>query len=204
MRAIDAIKIRIEKGKETATVPAIPVMGELYLERLPKESTKFSALVSELQEYSKKLFQEKQKEHPALAQPTGAAFNTCNGVWTENIYAIFAWNTLAKINKDAEDKFFIYVKLPSNRNEGTSWLSLLDEKSKAVFEGFPIKKEESPNKKAFESTDHKEYSLSSSNPDAVILKVGEALIKEVAGEDESGLDPRKRIENLSVGTISGL
>lgn len=190
--AIDYINPKIERGRKVASVPAVAVMGELYAASLPDASKSFSAIIEDLQEYTKDLFRRKA---PDLVEPTGSAFNNCNGQWAEYIYSVQAWNKLAEINQSLTgEHFFVYAKLPSNRNATTSWVSLLKQDKQTLVNNFALD-ETVP---AVSASGHEKFLLSSSNPDAVILTVKEDILGQLA------LDPKTRIDNLSMETAEKL
>ena len=190
---LDNIVIRVEHGRKKASVPAIAVIGDKYSTSLPDPNTRFTSIINDLQAYSKDLFHQKD---PSIAEPTGNAFNNCNGQWNEYVYSVFAWNKLADINSTQQepDYCYVYVKLPSNRNDETSWISLLTDEHRSRVDNFAYD-ETHPEVMA---AGHKRYLLSSSNPDAVIVKVKLSEIGILP------FDPRTPFNDISGQTIENL
>lgn len=191
---LDSIVIRIEHGQKKASVPAIAVIGDKYSTSLPDPNTRFTSIINDLQAYTKGLFRRKD---PSLVEPTGNAFNNCNGQWTEYVYSVYAWNKLADIDSTQQqdsEYCYVYVKLPSNRNDETSWISLLTTEHRSRVDNFAYD-ETHPEVMA---AGHKRYLLSSSNPDAVIVKVKQSDLGVLP------FDPRTPFNNISGQTIENL
>ena len=191
MAAIDEIKIETKRGVKTAAVPAIAVMAELYGNTLPEPTRAFSAILCDLQDYTKRLFRLKD---PDWKSPTGAAFNNCNGKWSEYIFAVYAWNALIARSQADETFDYIYVKLPNNKNDQTNWISLLADRQLAELKRF----ERDQNDPLVVGSGHGALKLCSSNPDAVILKYPKGESPNIP------LALNQPLTNISLATMTNL
>lgn len=191
MAAIDEIKIVNNRGVKRAAVPAIAVIAELFNDALPEPTRAFSAILEDLQVYTKRLFHEKD---PELKAPTGSALNNCNGKWSEYIFAVFAWNALVA-KSESDDCFdYIYVKLPSNNSDKTNWISLLEERQLSELKRF----ERDSSDPLVVGSGHEALKLCSSNPDAVILKYPKGEVPTLP------LPLDQPLSNISLSTMTNL
>lgn len=194
MSVQNAIRIRIKNGVQTAAVPSIEIMDELFHTSLPSATSSFSAIIKQLQDYTKQQFSIKST---TLKQPTGSAFNNCNGRWAEYVYAAYAWDRLAALNSaDDAQYIYVYVKLPNNNSDDNEWISLLNQDYLTSLNRL----ERDEHDPQVVGAGHKAFTLCSSNPDAVILK----YTTEEASALRFPLDPRIPVANLAIPVMQGM
>lgn len=126
-------------------------------------------------------------------KPSDDALKNCHGKWSEPLFAITAWNTLAGINSASDDYFYVYVKLPPKKNKKTEWLSLLNENCSKAIRNFDL---DSTHPVVAKSA-HTKLTLIASNPDAVILKFPKDQLPGFA----LSLDPSKALGSFDVSTL---
>lgn len=171
---------KTSNGSVMASVPTVETLEDLYSASLPAPATTIDDFISGLQRKAEENAAEANKYLKPLgeklvAMPTGSAFNNCNGKWTENGYAVFAWNSLAKMNRDNRKtanggsyKVYIYVKLPNRVSAEKDWTQLLDNGITSVLSKYPSAR--GNRVPASSSNSGRRFELISSNPDSVILK----------------------------------
>lgn len=128
--------------------------------------------------------------------PSKDSLNNCHGKWSEALFAISAWNTLADINSRSDIDCYVYVKLPPKKSKKTEWLSLLNEECSKAIKNFDLDSSNPIVKKS----SHKKLTLIASNPDAVLLKFPKKDLQGLA----LPLDPCSKINNFDVATLSSL
>lgn len=188
---VPTLKIKSENGKIKASVPCTAILSYVYEKNLPNATMPFKDIVKNLQAETKKIF----RAHPQKPdEPTSSSFNNCNGRWAEYVFGAYAWNYL--VNKNMHNKQnndsirYVYVKLPAKSSEEEAWTMLLKEDQ--LNELVQFQKQGSSQAIQF---GHNAFRLSSSNPDAIILKFDESICIQC------GFDPLKALDNLSEGNI---
>ncbi len=183
----------VNKQGGTAKVPSVEILSYVYAKNLPNNSHKFDDVIEGLHDFTKKLY----KQHKLKPkQPTANALNNCNGRWGEYLFGVYAWNYLADKNLNSKNNGdsarYIYVKLPTNNSTTKQiasgiWISLLVKAQQDILWGF----EKDANDPQVKEYGHTAFKLSSSNPDAVILKFEDALCKKLR------IDPLKKMDSLA-------
>lgn len=167
-------------GKITAGVPTAETIADLYGGAIPASTMTFDAFINALQNKAKLNTADANTYLTSIgaqtvAEPSGSAFNNCNGKWTEQGYAIYAWNALAQKNRDnrlnangAPYTVYMYVKLPNRTSVEKDWTQLLVNSIITTLSGYPAAQSNRiPNTS---SNFGRRFELISSNPDSVILK----------------------------------
>lgn len=196
-----------EKGKVKASVPTVETLEDLYGNSLPNPTMTIDDYVRGLHNQAKSNVEVANaiicaRGEQAIENPTDAAFNNCNGHWTEYGYAVYAWNSLAKLNTNSKEaasgnahQVYVYVKLPNRRDEKSEWTQLLHTNIA----------EQLNNHKAMLSMQIKSgrsFNLISSNPDAVILKFDSEKEKAILQKISLNLySPIDKIDHTVVGSL---
>lgn len=168
--ALAAITLKAN-GKPNG-IPAHEMVSYVFGDKLPPKNGKIRAALDLLDQETEKLY--RQKNYPV---PGNNAYNNCHGRWSEALFAILAWNTLAEINaKRTDGTRFIFVQLPDRKEKEQEWTSLLlnDDCKTALNEFVLDNSHPIVNKSA-----HNRLLLIASNPDAVILKYDAAEIQSL-------------------------
>lgn len=149
------------------SVPADQMMEYVYGSNLPKRNTAIRDALKCIDTETNSLYKFKK-----FAKPDPSALNNCHGRWSEALFALFAWNTIADINSKRQDSTrYVYIKLPNRKNASTEWTSLLLEPNCRRSLNEFVLDDTNP---IVKKSDHNRLLLIASNPDAVILKFDEA------------------------------
>ncbi len=202
-------------GSVMASVPTVETLEDLYSAALPTPATTIDAFINVLQRKAEVNTAEANRYltsvgERTVAMPTGSAFNNCNGKWTEDGYAVFAWNSLAKMNRNSRKNsggkpytVYIYVKLPNRASAEKDWTQLLDNGITSVLSTYPTAQ---GNKVPASSCNAgRRFELISSNPDSVILKFDNTVADQLwqsAGITSFGL--YTDISCINAGIINDL
>jgi hypothetical protein len=204
-------------GTVTAPVPTLETLEGVYGNTLPKGTESFDSYIKQLQSKAlanvaaANIYLSGIGDPDHAIKPSGAAFNNCNGAWSEYGYSVFAWNSLAKINranrvnfKDEAFDAYVYIKLPNRNSESNDWLRLLTIDIQNSMAGFPT----TYGKKITDTTSSnfgRKFELISSNPDAVILKFDSHRLAELwATTGITKFDPYSDIDSLDKATAKAL
>lgn len=188
---LDTIVIKVKSGEKFAKIPSKEILADTYSTCLPDSTLTFGEINRTLQETTHHLFQTKD---PAIKKPSTNALSNCNGRWAEYIFAVYAWNALADINRTVEEYNFVYIKLPMNNSTTNIWTSLLS----APFENELSRFARDSSDPRVAAAGHKEFLLCSSNPDAIILKYPKDYCRTFA------ISPEEKITSLNLTTLSNL
>ena len=202
-------------GSVMASVPTAETLEDLYSASLSVPAMTIDDFIGGLQRRAEENAADanmylKSVGERTVAMPTGSAFNNCNGKWTENGYAVFAWNSLAKINRDNRKAangspytVYIYVKLPNRVSVEKDWTQLLDNGITSVLSTYPTA--QGNRVPASSSNAGRRFELISSNPDSVILKFDNTVANQLwqsAGITSIGL--YTDISCINAGIINAL
>lgn len=154
----------ITKPNGTARgIPTEEMLEYVYGAGLPKRNTAFRAALNLIDTETNNLYVSK-----GFKTRDQGALNNCHGRWSEALFALYAWNTIADINSKRKDNTrYVYIKLPDRKNPASEWTSLLLEPNCinslnefVLDNSHPIVKK----------SDHNQLLLIASNPDSIILK----------------------------------
>ena len=148
---------------------------------------------------------------PTISASTDSAFNNCNGKWTEYGFAAYAWNCLAKLNRDARASansaaysVYVYVKLPNRNSADNDWTQLLLSNITSVLSAYPAR-QSSRITDTTNSNYGRLFELISSNPDSVILKFDNTDALAIwQAKNITGIDLYTDITKLDVNTTTKL
>lgn len=170
----------IVDGRVSAGVPTAETIADLYGRAIPAPTMTFDAFINALQDKAKSNTRDANAYLTSIgaqtvSEPSGAAFNNCNGKWTEQGYAVYAWNALAQKNRDNRANangspytVYVYVKLPNRTSADKDWTQLLVNSITTTLSGYPAARS---NRILNTSSNFgRRFELISSNPDSVILK----------------------------------
>lgn len=186
---LDTIIIKEKGGEKFAKIPSVEILADTYSTCLPDSDLTFWKINRTLQETTRHLFQTKD---PAIKKPSTNAFSNCNGRWAEYIFAVYAWNALADINRRVAEYNFVYIKLPMNNSKTNIWTSLLS----APFENELSRFACDSSDPRVAAAGHREFLLCSSNPDAIILKYPKDYCRSFL------LSPEAEITSLNLTTLN--
>lgn len=90
-------------------VPTAETLGDLYGTVLPNPTMSFDDFIEGLHNQAKANILSANaylvsRGEKTIATPSGSAFNNCNGKWTEDGYAVYAWNCIAELNRNSRAK----------------------------------------------------------------------------------------------------
>lgn len=158
--------ITVDSHGNPCGIPTDSMLEYVFGSMLPSRNTSFKTALKTLDDETDDLYTAK-----GLRCPSQNAHNNCHGRWSEALFAIFAWNTLADINNKSTDEFqYVYVKLPDRKDNdtySTEWTSLLLKDECLLKLKEFILDDTHP---AVKRSDHEQLLLIASNPDAVILR----------------------------------
>ena len=160
-RALDSITLT-SKGKP-CSIPSDDMAEYVFGGKMPTRNTLFKDALKLIDKETDKLYVEK-----GFRKPEREAHNNCHGRWSEALFALFAWNTIADINcKQTDNTRYVYLRLPNRKGATSEWTSLLlEEKCLASLNEFVLDNTHPIVKKS----DHNQLVLIASNPDSIILK----------------------------------
>ena len=149
------------------SIPTDEILEYIYGACLPKRNTAFRAALNLIDKETNNLYKSK-----GFTNREQNSLNNCHGRWSEALFALYAWNTIADINSKRKDSTrYVYIKLPDRKNAASEWPSLLLEPNClnslnefVLDNSHPIVKK----------SDHNQLLLIASNPDSVILKFDDA------------------------------
>lgn len=203
-------------GEIMAGIPTTETLADVYGTTLPASTM---AITSFVQALHQKTLQNFHAANAYLASigltsiplPSGSAFNNCNGKWTEYVYAAFAWNSLANINRtnkvtaqNRSHDVYIYIKLPNRNSENNDWTQLLLQNITQALSNYPQTQSAKITSPA-NSNYGRRFELISSNPDAVILKYDSSVIQTLwQNTGITSFDLYSDISNLNTDTTTQL
>lgn len=199
--------------KITARVPTSETLADLFGKNIPPKTLSFDDFISSLQRKAilniedaniyLSLIGEKK-----VPKPSGSALNNCNGKWTEQGYAVYVWNTLAKKNRESRLSanggtyfVYVYIKLPNRISADKDWTQLFVNEITSTLSSYPVAQS---NRIPVTSSNHgRRFELISSNPDSVILKFNNLAMDEMWNSTGITLfDPYRDITAIDVQTTN--
>ncbi len=144
-------------------IPADEMLEYVYGTKIPTRNTAIRDALNLIDTETNNLYMAK-----GFAKRGQNALNNCHGRWSEALFALYAWNTIADINSKRKDNIrYAYIKLPDRKNAASEWTSLLlapnciSSLNEFVLDNtHPI----------VNKSNHSQLLLIASNPDAIILK----------------------------------
>ena len=205
-----------KNNKLTSGIPTLETLDDVYGTTLPGRAISFDSFLNSLHFKANANLHDANSYlasvgEPTISAPTDAAFNNCNGKWTEYGFAAFAWNCLAKLNRDARTSangaaydVYIYVKLPNRNSDENDWTQLLPNNITSVLSSYPAR-QSSRITDITNSNFGRRFELISSNPDSVILKFDNTNASSIWRTNNiNGIDLYTDITKLDINTATNL
>lgn len=205
-----------KNNKLISGIPTLETLDDVYSTALPGRTISFDSFLNALHTKANANLNDANiylasVPEPTISASTDSAFNNCNGKWTEYGFAAYAWNCLAKLNRDARASangaaysVYVYVKLPNRNSADNDWTQLLLSNITSVLSAYPAR-QSSRITDATNSNYGRLFELISSNPDSVILKFDNTDALAIwQAKNITGIDLYTDITKLDVNTTTKL
>jgi hypothetical protein len=214
---VDIINSRFRDHGIKAPIPTIETLADLYNASLPALTSTFDAFIDKLHQKAQanvddaNCFLADIHDPDIINNPTGAAFNNCNGAWSEFGFAAYSWNSLAKKNRTnrinangGSFEVYVYIKLPNRNSADNDWTTLLRQPIQQAMSSYPANQ----GARITDPTSYnhnRNFEMSSSNPDAVILKFDNVTFSVLWNAARiNTIDPFTDIGNLGSANMEAL
>ena len=205
-----------KNNKLISGIPTLETLDDVYSTALPGRTISFDSFLNALHTKANANLNDANiylasVPEPTISASTDSAFNNCNGKWTEYGVAAYAWNCLAKLNRDARASansaaysVYVYVKLPNRNSADNDWTQLLLSNITSVLSAYPAR-QSSRITDTTNSNYGRLFELISSNPDSVILKFDNTDALAIwQAKNITGIDLYTDITKLDVNTTTKL